>query len=122
LSILSTTAGITPALKLAHLCEAFGVRAAWHGPHDVSPVGVAANIHLDLACHNFGIQEWVARKQVELDMFPGMPEARNGYAYANEKPGLGIEFDEKLAARFPPDDANPGWTAARLPDGTQWRP
>jgi hypothetical protein len=37
-----------------HACES---ETAWHGPGDVSPVGHAANIALDLACANFGIQE-----------------------------------------------------------------
>jgi len=70
---VSQIGGITPALKLARLCEAFGVRTAWHGPGDVSPVGMAANVHLDVACPNFGIQEWAGRCQAEQDIFPGMP-------------------------------------------------
>ena len=119
---VSAIGGITPALKLAHLCDAFGVRTAWHGPGDVSPVGMAANVHMDVACRNFGIQEWAIRPPVEYEMFPGTPEVRGGYAYPNERPGLGIEFDEKLAARFPPDDKPVDWTVSRLPDGTLWRP
>jgi mannonate dehydratase len=116
---LSQIGGISPALKLAHLCAAFGVRTAWHGPGDVSPVGMAANVHLDIALQNFGIQEWwLSRSAAEQEMFPGMPEVRNGYAWPNDKPGLGIEFDEALAAKFPCDDANPTWTLSRLPDGT----
>ncbi|HUT35757.1 MAG TPA: enolase C-terminal domain-like protein [Planctomycetota bacterium] len=118
----SQLGGITPCLKLAHLCEAFGVRTAWHGPGDLSPVGVAANVHLDLALHNFGIQEWSFPNQATHDMFPGLPEARAGYAWASDGPGLGVEFDEALAAKFPCDDANPTWTVARLPDGTIGRP
>ena len=54
---LSQVGGLTMARKVAALCEFFGVRSAWHGPGDVSPVGHAANVHLDLAAHNFGIQE-----------------------------------------------------------------
>jgi mannonate dehydratase len=119
---LSHIGGLTPALKLAHLCEAFGVRTAWHGPADVSPVGMAACVHLDVAVHNFGIQEWSFRGEDELAVFPGMPEVRDGYAYPNDRPGLGIEFDQQAAARFPCDDANPDWTVSRLPDGTLWRP
>jgi mannonate dehydratase len=119
---VSAIGGVTPALKVAHLAAAFGVRTAWHGPLDVSPVGMAANVHLDVAAPNFGVQEWVARTQAELDLFPGTPEVRGGYAYPNDRPGWGIEFDETLAARFPPDEANPDWTVSRLPDGTLWRP
>jgi len=119
---LSQIGGLTPALKLAHLCEAFGVRTAWHGPADVSPVGMAAAVHLDVAMHNFGIQEWAFRKDRELEIFPGMPEVRNGYAYPNDRPGLGIDFNETLAAKCPCDNDNPTWTVSRLPDGTLWRP
>jgi mannonate dehydratase len=119
---VSAIGGATPALKLAHLCDAFGVRTAWHGPGDVSPVGMAVNVHLDVTVRNFGVQEWAFRKPVELEMFPGTPEIRDGSAYPNDRPGWGIEFDESLAAKFPCDDANPTWTVARLPDGTIWRP
>ena len=119
---VSAVGGATPALKLAHLCEAFGVRTAWHGPGDVSPVGMAANVHLDVACHNFGIQEWVLRTSLEREMFPGTPELRDGAAWPNEKPGWGIDFDEALAAKHPPDDRHPDWTAARAPDGSIRRP
>jgi len=119
---VSQIGGITPALKLAHLCAAFGVRTAWHGPGDTSPVGMAANVHLDMACINFGIQEWAKRAEIEYDMFPGLPRVKQGYVYPNESPGLGIEFDERLAAKFPCTDENPEWTVSRLPDGTLWRP
>jgi len=119
---LSQIGGITPALKLSHLCEAFGVRTAWHVPGDTSPVGAAASIHLDLAMHNFGIQEWALRSDAERAIFPGTPEPKDGMVYANDRPGLGVEFDERLAADFPCDDSNPEWTTARLPDGTIWWP
>ena len=123
---ISTIGGITPAKKLAHLCEAFGIRTAWHGPGDVSPVGHAANLHIDLSSYNFGVQEWWGPSDLIKEVFPGTPELRGGYLYANEKPGLGIDIDEKLAAKYPPDNKNairPAlWTTARTPDGGSWRP
>jgi len=119
---VSAIGGVTPALKLAHVAEAFGVRTAWHGPGDVSPVGMAANVHMDVACHNFGIQEWAFRSDREREMFPGTPEVHDGAAWPNEGPGLGIDFNETLAAQYPPDDTEPAWTAARCPDGTIHRP
>lgn len=45
---LSDIGGLSMARKLAAFCEFFGVRTAWHGPGDVSPVGHAANLHLEL--------------------------------------------------------------------------
>ena len=118
----SQIGGITPSVKLAHFCEAFSVRTAWHGPGDVSPVGHAANIHMDLALWNFGIQEWSGFNQASLDVFPGCPELRKGYVYANDKPGLGIDIDEELAKKFPCDERLPQWTNCRRPDGTLQRP
>ena len=115
---LSQIGGITPARKLAILCEAFGVRTAWHGPADTSPVGHAANLHLDLSSSNFGIQEWPGFSEAVYDVFPGCPRVRNGYLYPNEQPGLGIDLNEGQAARYPCTDGPPAWTLARTPDGT----
>ncbi len=91
--------------KLAAMCEFFGVRTAWHGPGDVSPVGHAANLALDLACHNFGIQEQHVFREATRRVFPGCPEIRDRYLWSNDAPGLGIDIDEKLADKFPfPED------------------
>jgi mannonate dehydratase len=98
------------------------VRFAWHGPLDTSPVGMAACIHLDVALHNFGVQEWMIRRESEYEIFPGLPHPQRGYIYPPETPGLGLDFNETLAARWPCTDNNPEWTVARLPDGTIHRP
>ena len=115
---ISAIGGLTPAKKLATLCEAFGIRTAWHGPGDVSPVGHAANIHLDVSSLNFGVQEWAGLSDLEQEMFPGCPQVRDGYVYPNDKPGLGIDIDEALAAKYPCPDGVLDWTQARTPDGT----
>jgi mannonate dehydratase len=119
---ISAIGGLTPARKLAAVCEAFGIRTAWHGPGDVSPVGHAANVHLDVSVPNFGIQEWPGFTDAEREVFPGCPEVREGYMYPNEAPGLGIELDEAKAARYPCPDGVPEWSLARTPDGTAVRP
>ena len=72
---ISQIGGITPARKLAVLCENFSVRTAWHGPGDVSPVGHAANIHLDLSSWNFGIQEWSGWSDKSIEVFPEIGRA-----------------------------------------------
>jgi mannonate dehydratase len=126
---ISDIGGITPARKLAALSEAFGVRTAFHGPGDVSPVGHAANVHLDLAVPNFGIQEFWGFADALLEVFPGCPQVRDGSLYPSDDPGLGIDIDERLAARYPlhPQlaqfrDGVVDWTQSRLPDGTIARP
>jgi mannonate dehydratase len=123
---VSQIGGLTPARKLAALCEAFNVRTAWHGPTDVSPVGHAAQLMLDLNVWNFGIQE-AGPYQTDLlkEVFPGTPEVRNGYMWSNGKPGLGIDIDEELAAKYPitePARSNWSWGNVRLADGTIIRP
>ncbi len=121
---LSQIGGLSPARKLATLCEFFGIRTAWHGPGDVSPVGHAANLALDLVCYNFGVQEQHVFRQETQDVFPGCPEIRDGYLWPNDLPGLGIDVDEELAARFPfPEHPlNGGWAPVRRADGTVIRP
>jgi mannonate dehydratase len=122
---ISQIGGLTMARKVAAFCEFFAVRTAWHGPGDVSPVGHACNVHLDLAIPNFGIQEARAFTQAEQDVFPGCPVLKNGYYHANDKPGFGIALDEKLAAKFPIIDDPPfdmQWGNLRRRDGTVVKP
>ncbi len=119
---VSQMGGITPARAAALFGNMYGVRTAWHGPGDTSPVGHAANLHLDLWAPNFGVQEWARFNELVYEMFPGLPEVRNGYLYPNDKPGLGIDIDEKLAAKYPPKDYIEQWTQTRWPDGSPARP
>lgn len=119
---VSQMGGITPARAVTLFANMYGVRTAWHGPGDTSPVGHAANLHLDVWAPNFGIQEWCRFPEHVYEMFPGLPEVQDGYLYPNDRPGLGIEIDEKLAAKYPCRDQVELWTQTRLPDGTPVRP
>jgi mannonate dehydratase len=122
---LSQIGGLTPSRKVAALCEFFAIRTAWHGPGDLSPVGHAANIHLDLACPNFGIQEARAFNQNEQEVFPGCPDLKDGYYHVNDKPGLGVDLNEKLAAKFPIRDDpsfDMNWGNLRRRDGAITKP
>ena len=119
---VSQMGGITPARNAAIHAGFYNIRTAWHGPGDTSPVGHAANLALDLWAQNFGIQEWCRFDSLVYDMFPGLPVVRGGYMYPSGKPGLGIDFDEALAAKYPPVDEVDFWTQTRLPDGTPVRP
>jgi mannonate dehydratase len=123
---ISQIGGLSPARKVQALCEYFGVRTAWHGPGDASPVAHAAQLALELASYNFGVHEGGAFPKETQDVFVGCPEIRNGYMLAQEKPGLGIEVDEKLAAKFPipagPPNFDYSWGTTRRKDGTVIRP
>jgi mannonate dehydratase len=114
----SQMGGISPARDVAAMAARYGIRTAWHGPADTSPVGHMANLHLELAAPNFGIHEWCRFPDLVYEMFPGTPRAQGGYLYPNDSPGLGIGFDEALAAKYPAQEYVEEWTQARLPDGT----
>jgi len=123
----SQAGGLTPSRKIAVLGEMFGVRTAWHGPGDVSPIGHAANVALDLVSYNFGVQEYSAFNDRHREIFSNCPRMENGYLYANELPGWGIEVNEKAAAKYPFNGQydspalrqyNGGWGEIRRRDGT----
>ena len=132
---ISQIGGITPARKLQIFAEQFGVKTAWHGPGDMSPVAHAANIHIDLAAPNFGVQEWSGieppnfviqelkgPKGALLEVFHGLPEFREVYVYPNDQPGLGIEIDEKEAEKYPCENTVTTWTQTRRMDGALQTP
>ena len=122
---VSQAGGLTPGLKIAELAEAFQVKTAWHGPGDVSPVGHCANVTLDLVSTNFGIQEWTFANERVQEVFEGYPVVKDGYVYANEKPGWGVEINMKAAAKYPfgaergsRKALNGGWGVVRRADGS----
>ena len=122
---ISQIGGLSMARKVAALSEFFGVKTAWHGPGDASPVAHAAQLALELASYNFGIHEGYVFPPETREVFPGCPEIRDGYLYANEAPGLGIDLDEKLAAKFPYPPGKTfdySWGTTRRKDGTVIRP
>ncbi len=124
---VSQAGGLTPCRKIAALGEIYNVRTAWHGPGDVSPIGHCANVALDIACYNFGVQEYSAFNERSQEVFKGCPVMKNGYLYPNEAPGWGVEIDEKAAAKYPfgagreggeRGKLNGGWGEVRKRDGT----
>ena len=123
---ISQIGGLSPARKVQALSEFFGVRTAWHGPGDASPLAHAAQLALELASYNFGIHEGGGFPPETREVFRGCPEVKNGYMVANESPGLGIDFDEALAAKFPfpagPPNFDYSWGTTRRRDGTVIRP
>ena len=122
---ISQIGGLTPARKVQALSEFFGVRTAWHGPGDASPIAHAAQLALELCSYNFGIHEGYVFPKETQEVFPGCPEVRDGYMFAQEKPGLGIDIDEKVAAKFPYDTTTTfdhSWGTTRRRDGTVIRP
>lgn len=115
---VSQIGGITPALKLAHVADQFGVKVVWHGPSDMTPIGVAVNTHLGYHLSNVALQEYAECDETTKSIFPGALYVENGYIYLNEKPGIGVDFDEEIASSCPCYYRAHEWTQSRIPNGT----
>ena len=115
----SAVGGLTPTRKLVALAELVGVRTAFHSPADVSPVGVAANLAVDVSTPAFGYQESHTYNDATHEVFPGTPVPVDGYLVPSDRPGWGVDLDERAALRWPPTRfLFDRWAATvRHPDG-----
>jgi mannonate dehydratase len=98
---LAHCGGITEGRKIAAIAEPYYVQTAWHGPGDIGPITHAANVHLDLAIPNFGVQEMVFFGDVVREVISGGPAYEDGYLTVDDTPGLGCDIDEEAAAKHP---------------------
>ncbi|HWN36225.1 MAG TPA: enolase C-terminal domain-like protein, partial [Pseudonocardia sp.] len=99
-SAVTHAGGVTAMRKLFDYAAQYQIRSGIHGPTDISPVGMAAGLHLDLAIHNFGIQEFMPHSPDTYDVFPHAYTFSDGYLHPGETPGLGVTVDKKAAAQF----------------------
>ncbi|WP_072688736.1 D-mannonate dehydratase ManD [Rhodococcus marinonascens] len=108
--------GITHVRKIWSMAELYQVRTGSHGPSDVSPIGLAAALHMGLSAPNFGIQEHMRHQPLVDEVFRHAYRFDDGYLHPGDEPGLGISLDEELATRYPYECAY--LPVAHLPDGT----
>lgn len=92
--------GITALKRIFEYAGMFQIRSGVHGPEDVSPIGLTAALHLGLAIHNFGIQEFAPYSQPALDVFRPEFEYKDGSLRPSDAAGLGVSFDEALASTY----------------------
>jgi mannonate dehydratase len=108
--------GVTGLRKMLGLAELHQVKSGCHGPTDVSPISLAAALHLGLAIHNFGIQEHMPHSALTDEAFPQAYRFADGLMHPGDEPGLGVALDEELARRHPYERAY--LPVAQLRDGT----
>ncbi|GGY16176.1 bifunctional D-altronate/D-mannonate dehydratase [Streptomyces minutiscleroticus] len=93
--------GITHLRRIFDLAALYQVRTGSHGATDLSPVTLAAAVHVDTAVPNFGIQEYMPHVAETMEVFRSEVRFEDGMLHAGDEPGLGVEYDEKAAERFP---------------------
>jgi mannonate dehydratase len=100
-SAVTHTGGVTALRRIFDFAAQYQIKAAIHGPADISPVGMAAGLHLDLAIHNFGIQEFTPHVAQTWDVFEVGYRFEAGYLHPGEAPGIGVTLDEQAASSYP---------------------
>lgn len=113
---VSHAGGITAVRRIFDLAALYQVKSAVHGPSDISPIGLSAALHLDLAINNFGIQEFMQYPTAVDDVFDVGYSFAAGAFQLGDRPGLGVEFDVDAARAHPYQQAY--LPINRLTDGT----
>jgi mannonate dehydratase len=108
--------GISHLRRIFDLAALHHVRSGSHGATDLSPVCLAAALHVDLSIPNFGLQEYMRHTEATDEVFPHTYRFADGYLHPSEEPGLGVDIDEDLAAKYPYRPAS--LPVNRLEDGT----
>jgi mannonate dehydratase len=121
---VSAIGGITQAKKIATLCEVFGVKTAFQEGGENDPVNQLAAYHVDISSTAFGIQEENHFPPLVHEMLPGTAEIRKGFMYGSGRPGLGIDINEEMAAKYPIAEPRNGgaYGTDRQIDGTVVKP
>jgi galactonate dehydratase len=94
--------GILEMKKIATIAEAYRIELCPHNPQ--SDVSTLASLHVDFSTPNFAIQEITHRgnEQYWKDLFyGGAIHYDRGFAAPPDRPGLGVDLDEKVAAQRP---------------------
>jgi mannonate dehydratase len=108
--------GLTHLRRLASFADIHNVRTGCHGATDLSPVCMAAALHFGLSVPNFGIQEYMRHSPETDAVFPHEYRLADGLMHPGDKPGLGVDIDEALAAKY--DYKRAFLPVNRLEDGT----
>jgi galactonate dehydratase len=97
---LSHCGGLWEARKIAATAESYSIAVAPHNPN--GPIATAAVVHFALATPNWLIQEAIANDVPwRNEVITNPIEVVDGYIEPPTRPGLGMDVDERAAARYP---------------------
>jgi mannonate dehydratase len=108
--------GISALKKTLEYAAQYQIKSGMHGPTDISPVGMAAAMHLGLSIHNFGIQEYMQHSAATNSVFQQSFTWEGGLLHPGDQPGLGVTLDVDEAGKYPYEQAYLPFN--RLADGT----
>jgi mannonate dehydratase len=115
-SAVTHTGGISHLKKVLDYAAQYQIKSGMHGPTDISPVGMAAAMHLGLSIHNFGIQEYMKHGAKTDAVFQQSFTWTDGHLHPGDQPGLGVDLDTDEAGKYPYVQAYLPFN--RLHDGT----
>ena len=115
-SSVTHAGGITHLKRILEFAGQYQIKSGMHGPTDISPVGMAAALHLGLSIHNFGIQEYMKHGALTDRVFRQSFTFADGHLHPGDEPGLGVSLDLDEAGRYPYQTAYLPFN--RLKDGT----
>ncbi|MEM0156297.1 MAG: mandelate racemase/muconate lactonizing enzyme family protein [Thermoplasmataceae archaeon] len=92
--------GILPLVEVGSMANINYVTVAPHNPN--GPVATAASLNALITMPNALILEfWLDAESVRHDLIKEYFYLKDGYIYPSNKPGLGIEIDEKVLNKYP---------------------
>ena len=115
-SSVTHAGGITGLKRILDFAAIYQIKSGMHGPTDISPVGMAAAMHLGLAINNFGIQEYMQHSAATDKVFQQSYTFREGALHPGDLPGIGVTLDDSESTKYPYQGAY--LPTNRLSDGT----
>ena len=115
---LANVGGITEMLKIMAICDTHKVGLM---PHFTGPIGTAGHMHVLMAFPGQVLMEYNRGTQ-PIPYLPELPELRNGKVWPNDRPGLGVTYDEKALTFVEEMTTGVAGVTHRRPDGslTHW--
>ena len=103
--------GLTEATKIASMAESYYIDLMPHNPLGV--ICTAASTHLAAAAPNFAWLETRDSPTEQLghysqELFPIQPQREGSHILVSDRPGIGVEVNEHLAALRPLEIKKPG--------------
>ena len=100
-SAVTHAGGVTGLRKILSFAALYQIKSAIHGPTDISPIGLAAALHIDVSHHEFGIQEYMQYSEPVSEVFDVGYSFAGGAFQPGERLGHGVHFDVAAARRHP---------------------